>query len=262
MNDFFNARVDGSTLGKVRIAIGLLAALKATRSWYWVGPDLPSTELLRAPYWSSIPLVRPGIVIGLMFVAALFLAAGLFTRWSGSALVLAICYWMAMDRQLYANHLYLLALLVLLLTLADSGAALSLDATRRGSAGTVPLWGVTLIKLQISIVYAFAALAKLNADYLSGQVIAQSTGRSVALSQALAMGALLTEAWLAVGLWLPRWRSATMGLGIAFHLGIAVAMVPHADLAIFGGLMIATYPLFAAYQQRPFARLEPAPLVT
>mgnify|MGYP006199594577 CR=1 FL=1 len=76
------------------------------------------------------------------------------------------------DQQLYSNHLYLMVIVVGLLTAGDGGAALSLDAMRRGARETVPTWPMWLLRVQVSIVYGSAALSKVNLTYLSGSVVA------------------------------------------------------------------------------------------
>ncbi len=60
--------------------------------------------------------------------ASLLFVLGAFTRLSGSVLTLLVAYLLVWDQNLYSNHLYLLALWCLLLTIADSGAVLSLDS--------------------------------------------------------------------------------------------------------------------------------------
>ena len=242
----------------MRIVVGLLAGIKALRLLRSFGLTLPPSEVLRAPYLEALPLIEPKYVLGAVFVAAVLFTVGLLTRVSGSALAIVMGYWLMMDRQLYLNHLYLLFLLVVLLVVSDSGRAYSIDALRRGR-GSVPYWGVTLIKLQLSMVYAFAALAKLNPDFLHGEVLVGQLPVDPGKARMLAVATILVEAWLAIGLWLPRFLWPTIVLGVLFHLGTALSIAPMIDLLIFGGLSVAPYLLFLAYREPPIGHgTEPA----
>ena len=97
---------------------------------------------------------------------------GLRTRLCGTILTLSMAYTLFFDQQLYSNHLYLATLVVLLLTIADSAARWSLDARRLGRRDLILEWPTLLLKIQISIVYFYAALLKINPQYLSGTMIA------------------------------------------------------------------------------------------
>ena len=141
------------------------------------------------------------------------------------------------DQQTYSNHLYLMLPVAALLTVAQSGAALSLDARREGGRDWVPGWPVWLLCAQVSIVYGFAALAKLNPDFLSGSVVASYLRRDglLALPDAwrslepmliLSLLAICSEAFLAFALWVPRWRPAAMVVGLGLHVFIAGWLVP------------------------------------
>lgn len=205
----------------------------------WLGP-LPS-ELIPA-------------VIGAWGVAGFVFLFGWHTRTAGGVLSLAMLMTLLGDQQLYSNHLYLALTLTVLLTVADAGAAISLDARRSGTRAEVPLWPVTLLKLQVTIVYGFAALAKLNLVYVSGAVLNAQLGwgsilpfpdglRRWEVMSVLALLSILTEAFLAVALWSPRLRSVGFGLGLAFHIAIVLGMDPAAELIVFSLLMFSLYLL-------------------
>ncbi len=139
-------------------------------------------------------------VIGL---AALGLMLGWRTRFSAAVFFLGFTYAELMDKANYLNHYYFVSLVAFLLLWVDSGAAFSLDARRRnrngpesesnlrvsGKAGgraevdsegeeaqgketvaagsaLVPRWHIGIFRAQIALVYFFAGLAKVNADWL------------------------------------------------------------------------------------------------
>lgn len=146
-------------------------------------------------------------------------------------------------------------LLVGLLTLARAGSAISADARLSGTRDEVPGWAPWLVRVQISIVYLFAGLSKLNGAFLSGTVVAVTLRRDGPLAVpaewrtfepmvVMSILAILTELFLAVALWLPRWRRTAFVLGLGLHTAIATWFVPTAELVVFGLITLAPYLFF------------------
>lgn len=165
--------VDPAGLATFRIAFGavMVAAVIrfAARGWIdelYVAPDFHFTYL-------GFDWVRPWPGFGmhlhfaLMALSAALVMLGLFTR--VSALVFCLCFTWAelLEKAAYLNHYYLVSLLAFLLVLAPSEACWSLDARFRGKARPVidPLW-YAAFRWQVGLVYVFAGLAKLDADWL------------------------------------------------------------------------------------------------
>lgn len=102
-----------------------------------------------------------------------------------------------------------------------------------------------LWRWQATILYGFAAVAKLTPDYLSGAVLGQRISAPVAALVVLSIGGLATEAFLVYGLW--RWEWAKL-LGVAFHTVVVVVMATDpihvARLAVFAGLVLIMYPAY------------------
>jgi Vitamin K-dependent gamma-carboxylase len=119
----------------------ILVGFELTR---WLRPVRPS--LMRLLLYSELPL-------------ALAFMAGV--AWPVPAIALAVLrtYVLLLDRSRYANHEYLLCLLVGLYGLLDAGRI-----------GAVARWQLAALQLQFGLVYLFAGLAKLNRDWwLEGQ---------------------------------------------------------------------------------------------
>jgi predicted DCC family thiol-disulfide oxidoreductase YuxK len=159
------------------------------------------------------------------------------------------------DQQLYNNHTYLIAVAVLLLVAAGSGSSFSIDARRTGTdERPIPAWTIYALRTQLSIVYLFAALAKMNPSFLSGSVIAASLRRDgIAIPEAfitfepmfvMSIAVISAELFLAFALWSPRWRPAGFVVGLALHVGIVAVMYSAWDLATFG---VATLALYVAF---------------
>lgn len=152
------------------------------------------------------------------------------------------------DQQTYSNHLVLLMMLTGFLGM--SGAAEAWTVSRAEHPARVPYWPAFLIQAQITTVYAWTAIAKINPQYLSGEVFstylqpwAPFPGEILPLA---AVFSIIAEACLAVGLWIARTRKFAFLVGAALHLGIVVLLQDPAPLIGFAALMAAGYVLFAA----------------
>lgn len=243
--------------GMVRVLIGIAAMLKAIQMSS-VLERFDAAGVLRIPYVEWAPSVSDfpsGLVVAVWLVAAALFAAGLWTTASGTLLTATMAAVLLSDQQLYSNHLYLVVLMAGLLTLARSGSALSVDARTGRGRKEIPEWPLLLLRIQVSIVYLFAGLSKLNATFLSGTVVAVTLRRDGPLAVPLewrtfepmaviSLMAVLTELFLAVALWLPRWRRAAFVVGLGMHVGIAMWFVPTDQLMVFSIIILAPYLLF------------------
>lgn len=232
----------------------LLASLEAARTLSRV----LQPAVVKIPFVSWLPLLPSGalrIFLIVWIVAALLFALGWKTRLAGTALVLVSGYTLVMDEQTYSNHLYLLCLVVLLLTISGSGAAWSLDA-RRHAMREVAVWPVLLLKIEATIVYFFSAMAKLTPSYLAGEILTRSLKqdgwlalpapwRTPGVMSLLAAGSIIAELLIAFGLWSRRSRPFAIAAGTGFHLLIIATLdSSRLSLAIFALAMLAIYPLF------------------
>jgi predicted DCC family thiol-disulfide oxidoreductase YuxK len=252
-----SSKAPSRPLGVARIGLAVAALLELPNS---AGTLLRLAEpsVIHAPYLDWTPRVSAPIAaaaIGLWLASALVFMVGWRTRVAGTVLTATLASVVLLDQQLYSNHLYLMVLAAGLLTLADSGAAISLDARRAGSRDWVPGWPVWLLCLQVTFVYGFAALAKLNPDFLSGSVVASylrrdgplavpDAWRSLEPMLVLSILAVLTEAFLAVRLWSRRWLPAAMVAGLGLHVFITGWLTPTASLLVFSVLILPLYLLF------------------
>lgn len=245
-------------LALARIVAGVaaaLASLEASRFlWRLLQPT--TVEIPIVPGVPRIPPGASGAFVAAWLTAAMLFTVGWKTRATGAVLSLLAGYTLVLDQQSYSNHLYLLVLVVLLLTVGDSGADLSLDAWRRGTRGDAPAWPVLLLKVQLSVVYVFSVLAKVNAPYLGGEVLGRSLRHEGWLSvprslqtpaalSAFAAASVAAELFLAVGPWSRRLRPLAFACGAAFHLLILTTVASsRLSLTIFALAMAAMYLQF------------------
>lgn len=101
-------------------------------------------------------------------ITALMVALGWWYRISISAFFLLFSYAELMDATNYLNHYYFISVVAFLLIWLPAHRKYSLDVLRHPSLTlhTAPAWILGSLKLQIGLVYFFAGLAKVNADWL------------------------------------------------------------------------------------------------
>lgn len=272
LDSVMDARASASTVGMARILVGIAAILQAI-STLAILERVFDASMLQLPYAAWLPKLPAQLIPLYILVwccAAISFTIGWHTRICGFALALILGYSITLDQQTYSNHVYLLALVVLLLTLARCGGRYSLDARRGERLETAPAWPVTLLKIQLSIVYAFAALAKLNVLYISGAIMAAqiSNGWIIALPDAwqrwevtmpLAALSILTELFLAIAFWSRRYRNLALGIGVGLHVTIVLSFPASSALAltVFGLTMFALYLPFWHWSPQPSTLIEP-----
>lgn len=262
-------RTDGVAAGLARIIIGVAALLQAVDAASGLGNILDESKL-QVPRFAWLPVITSAqlpLFIALWLIAAVAFIAGWRTRISGALLTLILIYSITLDEQAYSNHTYLLVLVVALLTLAGCGGRFSIDAAVGRASPTVPRWPLVLIQIQLSIVYFFAAVSKINLLYISGALISvnMSRGWLVSLPDALdrwqvimplAIISIVVELSMAFALWTRRYRSAGIVTGVVLHTMIFLTFPVESrlPLAVFGLVMFGMYVPFL--DQNILARLD------
>lgn len=179
---------NGASLAVFRIAVGLVMALEAYALCrpnlaaisggatplenYYTGADIT----FHLPYlaFGWLPLLPPfwiHVVVGMLAVAGLSMALGLFYRLSATVVFLSWGYlWVVESTRTYwQSHYYLEVLVTFLLIWTPAARRWSIDAWRsrdRHPPRTVPGWAILLLRGQLVIAYFYAGVAKLNADWL------------------------------------------------------------------------------------------------
>jgi hypothetical protein len=235
-------------LALARILVGSAMLLQLPKTYSHLTSLLvPGTFRVPYPISPSVGTACAPILVCLMVVLAVAAIVGWQTRIAFAGLAASLAFMLALDQQLYRSDLWLLFLECSLLSLAGSGAALSLDARRDGTQEFVEQWPVLLLKIQLSIVYAFSAMSKVNASFLRGDIL-QSALRvddvPLKLAIALSLIAIATELFLAVALWFSVTRRPAMLVGFLLHTSFVVMLVSGPVLVAFELEMLALYMLF------------------
>ena len=268
---FWFARTSTATLGVVRIAFGFVITLWALS----LMPDLPAffghdgmvPSSPHHAYWIGLlsPSASAWVVYAVwaaLLVAAVSLMVGYRSRLAAVVVFVCILSFERRDPYVFDAGDLLLRNLGLLLALAPSGAALSIDAFRRSGRALVfppkPQWPIRLMQLQIVALYAETVWAKLHfAPWRNGTAVSYamrldwlvrfhapgSVTRSSFISAVLTYATLAIEASLVVLVWHRRTRWWALGAGVLLHLGIAIGyMLEFFTLAILIGYLAFVPP--------------------
>ena len=101
-------------------------------------------------------------------ICAACIAFGLFYRLSACLFFLLFTYVELLDKAFYLNHYYLVSLLTFWMALVPAHHWYSLDVRLfpRIKSSSCSNWHILIFKVQLSVVYFFAGLAKVNSDWL------------------------------------------------------------------------------------------------
>jgi vitamin K-dependent gamma-carboxylase len=169
--------VDIASLVVFRVLFGAAMVVETTRyfamGWiaeYYIHPQLHFTYY-GFDWVKPWPGIGMYIHFGVMGVAALGVMLGACYRISAVVLFTTFTYVFLLEEAQYLNHFYLISLLAFLMMFIPAHRACSIDAWRRPASRSndVPACGLWLLLAQLSVVYLYAGIAKLNGDWLHGE---------------------------------------------------------------------------------------------
>ena len=238
----------------IQRVIGAMCLLRVIEE-YRVMSRVLKPQSIHFPVIEGLPFLSQGqaaILLAVWCGAALAFTIGWKTRFSGFVLAAVMGYTLLIDQQLYASNLYLLCLIVLLLTLAEVG--------KPSESNFVWRWPMLLLQIQLSIVYFFAAVTKVNSVYLNGYMLGSNLRKEFpaavfapGMLTTLAVASIVIELFLAGAFWVRGLRKAAVVVGVLFHVTMVLTITPEvaAQLIVFAVACIAIYPLFFL-QKREF----------
>jgi vitamin K-dependent gamma-carboxylase len=192
--------VDIASLAVFRILFGALMVEEVLRYFLmgWIAEYYIDSKFYFTYYgfgwvkpWPANGMYAHFVVIGLASAGVML---GAWYRVSAVLLFLSFTYIFLLEQAHYLNHFYLIILLSFLMIFIPAHRAVSVDAWRRPAlrSDDAPAWALWLLLAQLSIVYFYAGLAKLNTDWLHGEPmrswLAQRTHIPV-------LGQFFTEEW-------------------------------------------------------------------
>ena len=193
----------------------------------------------------NIGLLAPWLALSIL------ITLGVWAR-AAAAGIVVVGALLLLDRVI-SNHLYLIMLVGILLSVSDSERHF---AFRPRGAGPVRAWTLFLLGAQLSIVYGFAALAKLNASWLSGHALSAFLAQAIlpvpdvgVLFPIVAVMVVLVEIGLAAAPWSARLRKPAFAVAVIVHMGmlsVAHSLVDGLQIGLLGILMLVLFlPFFA-----------------
>ena len=123
---------------------------------------------VKHPLALGLPAWTVYAVYVLMAAAALGIILGWRYRLSAISFFLLFSYTELWDLTNYLNHYYFTSLMSGLMVLLPAHRSFSLDVRRTPAlaVATVPAWTIGILRFQLGVVYFYAGLAKLHADWL------------------------------------------------------------------------------------------------
>ncbi|MEM9884496.1 MAG: HTTM domain-containing protein [Bacteroidota bacterium] len=172
LNHFLFEEVSIAPLIVLRIVFGSLLLYSTTRTWQkgWIS-ELYIEPTYHFGFFTWLqPLAGNGmyIVFFLLCWSAFCIIIGLFYRIHTLLFFCLFLYVELLDKTYYLNHYYLVTLLSFWLVLVPANRWYSLDVLLfpKIKSPTCANWHILIFKVQLSIVYFFAGLAKVNPDWL------------------------------------------------------------------------------------------------
>jgi hypothetical protein len=235
------------------------------------------------PYAAWYPEVPRAIYVGLLLLAAaaaVAMSLGLLTRLATTTSFVIVAYNLFLSTTHFHNNRAYLVIVLGLLAVAPCGRELSVDAWLRRRQGrpaldpSAPAWPLWLLRFECAAIYGASGLSKLvDPDWFGGTVTWQRVVRardrldgwplpdwawSVLTDRSFHTGAakmiVLTELFIALGLWWPRIRYAAVWVALVFHVAIEVS----ASVQVFSYLAIAVLVVWAVPSTRDrVLRIDP-----
>lgn len=277
--------VDTRSIGVVRILVGLVAFvhLRPIATEGLAGRTFHDRfhEPFLDPLFDVVPMPGPALFTALMSVgtlAAVAMSLGAVTKVATVVTTGAVGYHLLVSTtHLHNNRAYLFAVL-LGLSLAPAGRSYSVDRWWRTHRGLetlpelMPGWPLWLLRFESSLVYGASGFSKLiDADWFGGTV---TWGRVVTHEAMLRSSALpevaqellldrsfhtvaakvvvVTELFIAIGLWWRRSRPWALATAVAFHVAIELS----ASVQTFSFLAVAVLFVWADPDLRHVGRVE------
>ncbi len=169
---YFKKKTDSTPLVVFRFFFGLLMCISLVRFYLkgWI-KQLYIDPQFHFSYF-GFEWVKPlgdytYLLFLLCFICSLFVCIGYKYKFSIVLFFLSFSYIELMDKTTYLNHYYFISILSFLLIFLPANASFSIDnLISRKKYKKIPKWTIDSVKLLISIVYIYAAIAKLNSDWL------------------------------------------------------------------------------------------------
>jgi uncharacterized membrane protein YphA (DoxX/SURF4 family) len=231
------------------------------------------SDAFHHPYAAWYPELPEAAYVALLWLAAaaaVAMSLGFLTRLATTTTFAIVAYNVFLSTTHFHNNRAYLLIVLAALAVAPCGRELSLDAALRRRRGrpqlerSAPGWPLWLLRFECAAVYGASGLSKLvDPDWFGGTVTWQRVVRardelqalpdwavSVLTDRSFHTGAakliVLTELFIAFGLWSRRTRYAAVWVAVVFHVSIEAS----ASVQVFSLLAIAVLVIWAVPSTR------------
>lgn len=172
---FWHLQENGYSLAIYRIGFGLLMCLSLLRfiAKGWVAQCYlePSLHFTYQYFHWVQPILSPAwamyAIVGFTLLAALAMSLGFLYRIGAILFFLLFSYLELIEQSWYLNHYYFISIIAFLLCFFPANRRFSVKAMRsNGPPKKISIRYSFALKLQISLVYFFAGIAKLTPDWI------------------------------------------------------------------------------------------------
>jgi vitamin K-dependent gamma-carboxylase len=281
LDDLLGRLVSMRALALVRVFAGLIVLLHL-RPFLADGLDGRTYgDAFYEPYLAWYPELPEAAYVGLLglgALAAVAMSLGLLTRVATTTTFAIVAYNLFLSTTHFHNNRAYLVIVLGLLAVAPCGRELSVDAWLRRRRGrppldlTAPAWPLWLLRFECAAIYGASGFSKLvDPDWFGGTVSWQRVERargdleawpdwvvSVLTDRSFHTGAakliVLTELFIALGLWWRGTRYAAVWVAVVFHLSIELS----ASVQVFSFLAVAVLAIWAVPSTRDrVLRIDP-----
>jgi len=270
LDEALGRRVSMRALALLRVLVGPVVLLHLRPLLADAADGRIYRDTFYEPYAAWYPELPRALYVGLLWAgaaAAVAMTVGLATRFATAATVGVVAYNLFLSTTHVHNNRAFLAVVLAGLAVAPCGRELSVDAWLRRRRGlpplplTAPAWPLLLLRFEASVVYGASGLSKLvdpdwfggtvtwhrvvrvrdelTASPLPGWAIDVLTERSFHTYAAKVI--VLTEVFLAVGLWWRGTRDVAVWVAVCFHVTIQLT----ARVEVFSYLAVAALVIWA-----------------
>lgn len=190
-----------------------------------------------------------------MFASAILITLGFLYRYAMMFFFLGFSYFTFIDKTLYNNHLYLIALIAFVMIFIEADKKYSLRAkfSKKQLVKVVPAWNQYILIFLISLPYFFGGIAKLSSNWLdtnlTSVIIKQSNGSflyqllpETILNNLITYGGVLFD--LSIVFILLNKRTRKVGLLLVVIFSLINGTILFSDIGIFPFFMICSTILF------------------
>jgi len=225
--------VDISSIVFIRVMFGIILFLQVGSYLFtgyidqiWLQPDFHFKYY--GFYWVKVlPESLLYTVVASTSICALFIAVGFLYRISTILFFVGFTYLFLLEQAVYLNHYYLVILISFLLIFIPANRYFSLDAIiwPKIKRDWISTWCLWILIFQISAVYVFGGIAKLNMDWFQGWPLwiwlnESNTGffNKEYMVYALSYGGLLFDLLIVPLMFYKRTRIFGFVLAVLFHI--------------------------------------------